>query len=391
MAGTARQDSQRARQIGLLALAASGCASIQNPPGGPPDFNPPIIVSVSPDSGTVVEGFRGQALITFDEVISERSGGGLENLILLSPRPRELKVSWKRTAIGVEPKDGWRSGVPYHLTLLPGIADLRNNRLAEGRTIIFSTGGSIPETSISGTVLDWEEGRVAAQALIEALVLPDSLAYLARTDSAGDFQLTAIPKGTYQVSAFLDGNRNLLRDRREPFDSATVVLDSTLTRTFWTFVHDTVGPRIRTVAQIDSVTIRIQFGQMLDTANPEGDALSVLALPDSLALEVRSVSHQHIYDSLRAAMRAAQDTVERADTIPAVETPAVEPSAAIDTSRNALLLATRPKLGRIWVVELAEPLTPGGRYLITATVSNLAGVSNESRSLLVLAAPQDST
>ena len=173
MARAARNARDQAARLGLLVALAGGCATIQQPPGGPPDFTPPIIVSFSPDSGAVLDGFSDDAVIQFDEVIREPSGGGLERLVRLSPRHEELSVSWKRTRITVKPKGGWKSAVVYHLTLLPGVTDLQNNRSDSTRTIIFSTGGPIPDTRLTGTVINWEEGRAATGALVEAVLLPD--------------------------------------------------------------------------------------------------------------------------------------------------------------------------------------------------------------------------
>jgi hypothetical protein len=98
----------------------------------------------------VLDGFDDDLEFQFDEVIDERSGNGLDKLILLSPVTEEVSVSWKRTRITVKPKRGWLPSVVYHVTLLPGIADLRNNRLDSTRTIIFSTGGPIPDTRLTG-------------------------------------------------------------------------------------------------------------------------------------------------------------------------------------------------------------------------------------------------
>src|SRR6185503_19771448 len=62
-------------------------------------------------------------------------------------------------------------------------------------------------------------------------------------DSTGKFNMVAVPPGQYVFSATLDRNTNRRRDYHEPYDSIVVTLDSTVSNNFWTFVHDTVGPR----------------------------------------------------------------------------------------------------------------------------------------------------
>jgi hypothetical protein len=413
----ARSSRRQAASAGLLVFLLGGCAAMQEPPGGPPDYDAPIILAITPDSGAVVENFNGAVEIRFNEVIDERSGSALENLVLLSPRPEELHVSWKRDRIAVRPKGGWRENVVYHLTLLPGFADLRNNRLDSGRTVVFSTGGEIPDTRISGTIIDWESGRAAPRALIEAVLFPDSLVYVASADSTGDFELALLPPGSYLIVATVDQNNNRLRDPREFFDSAFVQLDSTVSQVLWTFAHDTVGPRISEIADLDSVTIRVDFGQKLRPGEPHDSMVSVYALPDTTLVEVVSVWNQVMYDSVRT-IEAAEDSVRRAavadsirieeaaaDTagaeglgVEAADTTAgragavglaVEDSVAADTSHVTLLLSERPQLSASWYVRLASGMTPGARYLIMVIAENLTGAIAESQGLLILPEPVD--
>ena len=388
-----------------LGAAALGCASAQPPPGGPPDFAPPVIDSTIPDSGTVRPGWHDAAIIQFDEVIDERSGGGLDKLVSVSPVPKALQVDWKRRAIAIKPKDGWRDSVTYLITLQPGVADLRGNRMTQGRTIIFSTGGPIPDTRITGTVVDWEQGRLAPKALVEALRLPDSLRYETTVDSAAGFTLAALPRGRYLVRAGLDANNNHTIDGREAFDSVTVQLDSAASRTFWAFTHDTVGPALTRPTFVDSVTLRLEFNEALPPDSLAAGAVRVLALPDSTPVAVANVWHTTQYDSITAAEHAAQaraadtsraragaDTTHPAPPPRPPVPPAAAPSdtaqarMAADTARVNAILRQRPKISSALVVRLRAPLAPGARYLVETDVANLLGVRRSS--LQAVAVPE---
>jgi hypothetical protein len=420
VAGAARNAGRQAARLGLLAALAA-CAVIEQPPGGPPDFEPPVILSVTPDSGAVVPELDDALKIQFDEVISEASGGGLDELIRLSPRAEEVSVDWKRSAIEVAPKDGWLPGTVYHVVLEPGIADLRNNPTTEGRTVIFSTGPPIPTTVLWGTVLDWQNARAARFALIEAVLLPDSLVYVTTADSVGGYRLVSVPPGTYHVSASLDENTNRRRDTRESFDSVTVAIDSVVSHTFWAFSHDTAGPQLRRVNRTDSVTVQVRFSLMLDTVPPTAEMVSVWALPDTTPVAVAAVWERAVYDSLaaeEAAARALADSLA-ADSAAALDTLALADSAVGDTvavpqaararpppgadpavrpgrgpqvpEHVTEFLARRPPLSDIWFIRLVEPLTPGGRYLIEARARSIGGSLGESRTVLAVSAPRDST
>jgi hypothetical protein len=446
----ARDTRRKVARFGPVALLLAACATIQDPPGGPPDFDAPIIVSITPDSGAVVAGLENALDVRFNEVIDERSGSGLENLVILSPRPEELDVSWKRTRFTVKPKGGWRENVIYHLSLLPGIQDLRSNRLDSGRTIVFSTGGEIPDTRIGGTAIDWDAGRAAERALIEAVLMPDSLVYVVTADSVGDFEIRHLTPGSYLLSATVDQNNNGIRDYREFFDSATVRLDSSVSHVLWAFAHDTVGPRITELSDVDSITIKIDFSQKLVTAEPHDSVVQVYAMPDTTLIETVAVWNQVTYDSvrtveavedsirqaavadsIRAAEAAADSAAAAADTIgvaaedtagaAVADTTAAEGAAAAevaevvdslseellqvvdsadqvmadsvpaDTSQAELLLLERPQLSISWYVRLAVGLVPGARYLVSAVAENLTGAVAESQGLLIIPEPVDTT
>src|SRR5207248_6500792 len=191
-------------------------------------------------------------------------------------------------------------------------ADLRRNVTKTGTTIVFSTGRALPEAALSGTALLWVEQRTLAQAVIRAVPLPDTAAYVTLTDSAGNFRLREIPSGRYRVWAIQDQNNNRRQDRREPFDTVTVTVDSTASALLWAFVHDTVGPRARTVESIDSVTLRVAFSAPLDPRRPLDTAMvRVLTLPDSTPVAVRALYTPAVFDSIQARARAVQDSLKR--------------------------------------------------------------------------------
>lgn len=400
---------KRRRAVAPLALVlAAACANTGEPPGGPPDEKPPVIIGVYPESGAVVPNPRGDAVIQFDGVIDEQSGGGggvgatagLASRILLSPTAGPVEVSWHRSAIHVRPKEGWKPGRVYQLQVLPGIADLRRNTLKERRTVVFSTGPAIPDARLSGAAVAWVEQRALVGGLIRALPLPDTIAYLALVDSSGSFHFDNLPPGRYAVFAIADQNGNRVRDRREAYDSALVTLDSSAVVVLWTFLHDTAGPRMRQVDPVDSLTARITFTQPLDpTQQPESLGVRVMALPDSTPVRVRGLLTQVDYDSLVARERAARDTAKPAarDTTPRREVDTVAPpprvpgggAPAQDTAGLRALLRQRPVPQDKLMLLLEAPLAPGGRYYLEVLrVRNLNGAVGGGHGVLVVPKPK---
>jgi hypothetical protein len=424
VARAARRAFEQALRPGLLLTAAAGaalaCANTGPPPGGPPDDTPPTILAVYPESGAVLPTVKGDAVIQFDEVIDELSGGGggfgggggsggLASLVLLSPTDGPVKVSWHRSSIHAKPKEGWKAGRVYHLQLLPGITDLSRNVMKTGQTIVFSTGPEIPHARLTGIAVQWVEQRILVGGLIRAARLPDSAAYLTITDSTGAFELDNIPPGRYAVYAVVDQNKNRLRDRREAYDSQLVTLDSSASLVLWTFTHDTIGPRLRQAEPLDSLAATLTFSEALDPSWPlDSMHVRALALPDSTPVAVQPLVTAAIYDSLtkraRAvaeSIRAASDTTHpppdttHADTMHADTTRRGEPrppGPAQDTTAAArvkAILARRPVPQDKLVLRFDSLLTPGAKYFIAVTgARNLTGAMAEGQAVLVVPKPK---
>ena len=426
MARAARRARRKTQITRLLVVAlslaglASACASVGVPPGGPADEQPPAIVSVRPESGVVVPGWKDDISIQFDEVVEEMAtgggaGGGLERQVLLSPVLGTVKVGWHRNRVSVKPREGWKRRV-YRLEIFPGFLDLRRNRLDSGQTVLFSTGPAIGKARIGGIVLQWIEQRFLPRALIEAVPLPDSVGYLTLADSGGQFNLENLAPGRYIVYATVDDNGDRRRGFRDAYDSVIVRLDSSSNVALYTFPHDTIPPRVRSATYVDSITARVEFTQALDpTVKLDTTQVRVLALPDSTPVAVARVFTARQFDSLSTAERARadslrelQDTAGRADTTgarpgrpqrpqihptvppaaPAQPPPpppsgrgAQQPTAPkgggppVDTALVRRLLAMRPVPSDKYVVRMVRPFTPETRYVVRVIdATNLVGV-----------------
>jgi len=409
-------------RLRLIALAGAGlaaCARTGDPPGGPPDVKAPVVIGVYPESGAVVSDLHDDAVIQYDEVIDEMGGGGtaggatgsatgLATKVLLSPTRGAYTVSWHRSSIHVKPAEGWKTGRVYHLEILPGIADLRRNATKERHTIVFSTGPPVPQSALEGTVVQWVEQHILGNGLVRAQLLPDTIAYLAVTDSVGHFRLDAIPPGRYLVYAIVDQNNNRRRDRREAYDSAVVTLDTTASLELWTFMHDSLGPRVQQVEAIDSITARLTFSAPLDPAQPlDSLGVRVLALPDSTPVQIARLYSSGEYDSLAAreravadSIRAANDTTKKAEPQPrdttkkaAIDTTALAPppaaKPAADTSAIHALLLQRPVPQDKLVMRFAAPLKPDSKYWVEVRgARNLNGARADAHSVLTVPKPK---
>ena len=376
------------RRIRLLLPVLSvlpACARIEPPPGGPPDPAPPRLIATRPDSFARLPEFDGSAEFVFDEVVSEGGSpnrgegtGGLEKLVILSPSSRVPEVRWRRNRITVRPSEGWRPNRVYRVELLPGVTDLRSNRSEEGRTITFSTGAPRPDMTLDGQVLDWSTGRPAAEALIIASLLPDSLHYRGVADSSGRFSLGPLPQGDYSVSGVLDQDDDHTLDPREAFATASVARGKTAVGELWTFAHDTTPPRIQTVVVDDSVKATVTFSQKLDPRQRLGTRdVSLRLLPDSTPVPVSSILPQPLDDSLHGRRPTPGDSAAPADSAAPRDTTRVGRRTPAPRGRApaAVVKASRPPLNDKLVVRVPRPWKPGSRLALEVRgVRNVTGV-----------------
>ncbi|MFN2564783.1 MAG: Ig-like domain-containing protein [Gemmatimonadaceae bacterium] len=390
--------------------AAVACASMQAPPGGPEDAKPPELVAVAPESGAV--NFRGRAVeFRFDEVIDDRRTGAqaLGALVLISPREGQPRVSWRRKALAVRPRAGWRPNTSYAVTLLPGVADLRGNATTEARTLVLSTGRAIAQLALRGRVFDWMAERPAPRAWVEAISRPDSVVYVTVADSGGGFILGPVPPGTYTVRAFIDQNNNRALDRAEAWDSVTAqpprpgVVTALELRAAQ---RDTVPPRISGLSPTDSVTLAVEFDRPLDPAQTITPTLFAVARADSTPVAVRQAMWRRVFEREEEIRRARQDSA-RIDTARVRARPdtargrARPDTARADTARAA---PARPRVLRAGlegepkpavpappihvILRLAAPLAPGASYRVTSTgVRNLLGRAGTTTRVIQIPRP----
>jgi hypothetical protein len=400
--------NRRTLLLGILSLAA--CARALPPPGGPTDRAPPRLLSTHPDSLEILTDFKGDVEFRFDEVVSEGGAanfglgtGDLERLIILSPSTRVPKVSWKRSRITVRPREGWRPNTVYRVELLPGLADLSNNRSQNGRIITFTTGAPLPTATLRGRVVDWQTQRPPQRAMVDAVHLPDSASYRTQTDSAGRFELGPLPPGEYLVYGVLDQNNDFRRGAREPFDSVRIAPGRDSVGEIWAFRHDTTAARITTAVHYDSLSILLTFSQSLDPYQRlPADSAAVRLLPDSVPIRVVALLTKEAYDTAyptkpkadttgadSARVRARADSV-RADSIArareaaAIRIPGAERRRTpVQDTTGTGPLKTKPPLFDKLYIRVAEPLKPGSNYAILVRgVRNLSGLRGSPRAVV---------
>ena len=302
----------------LGAVLAVGCANRggSGPPGGPIDTTRPRVIQVTPESGSVSQR-PGAVSFEFSRVMSDNpSGGQLDRYFLVSPIDGVPRINWHRTRIDVRPRHGWRSNTAYTVTMLPGLADVRGSQMKESVATVFSTGGTIPQFGILGTIFDWAAERPAGGALVEAISRPDSTVYITAADSLGQYVVGPFPQGRYTILGWLDRNNNRALDPGEMWDSATVVVGQRRPVVeLLAISRDTFPPRMTAITREDSATLRVTFDRALDPKMPLTTALFRLQKSDSSNVALASaLGAKAAADSAARRDSTRRDSVARRDT-----------------------------------------------------------------------------
>jgi Big-like domain-containing protein len=183
------------------------------PTGGPPDIEPPRLVSSSPDSGAAKVPREGPLSLTFSEGMEPRTTG---EAVAISPPVEFRRLRWSGRTVTVELAKPLDSSHAYTLFVGRGAHDRHGNTMEVGATVVFTTGDSMPPGSI--------EGRLDAKGFAAAGVYlwcydtarhtaPDSTGRdfdaVGLVDADGRFRIPAlaVPR-SYRIWAFADQNQN---------------------------------------------------------------------------------------------------------------------------------------------------------------------------------------
>lgn len=231
----------------LLISAVLGCASIQQPRGGPRDLTPPKLLKATPENMT--RNFTAKEIrLDFDEFFK------LSNQyqeITLSPameKQPEYRIS-KRSLI-IDFKDTLQKNTTYVVNFGKAIQDVNESNVLANFTYVFSTGPHIDSLSMSGFVLNSTTQEKEKDATVMIFpVKQDSLLFgkkkptiFATTDSAGNFSLNNLHDGEYKIYALKEPSPNKIFDNDKEliaFSNLTVNLNK-----------DTTGIRLSLFQQI---------------------------------------------------------------------------------------------------------------------------------------------
>ncbi|PIE83776.1 MAG: hypothetical protein CSA07_05130 [Bacteroidia bacterium] len=195
-------------------LLGMGCARIVAPGGGPRDSVPPRIVGYDPLPGSTMT--RPERLrLAFDEYVKLKSPN--RNIYMSPPLKYPIVAVVKGRTVEVKIRDTLADSTTYNLRFGRSVVDLTEGLPMEDFSLTFSTGPSIDSARLFGRVrnalthspvLNMNVGIYRQD--VDSLPRTRPPDFVARTDSAGVFDIMRIPSGRYKVFGIKNASNKLI-------------------------------------------------------------------------------------------------------------------------------------------------------------------------------------
>lgn len=188
-----------------IIIALAGCAAQGPPGGGPVDVTGPQLVSVIPENGSIRIDLKPKIEMTFSETINPRTA---EGTLIVSPRLKTTpvtKTTRKKVSIGLlEPL---QANTTYIFSYARNLQDYQKNPTSDDIKLAFSTGDSLDEGKIIGTVYQIPDKKAAMIWVFRKQdAFPDSLPaqkpdYAAAVTGTGSYEVSNLPVGDFRLIA----------------------------------------------------------------------------------------------------------------------------------------------------------------------------------------------
>lgn len=192
------------------------CANMASPSGGDYDFDPPVVVKVTP-SPNQINVKSGKIEVIFDELV--QLDKPLEKVIITPPQKNFPVIRAQSNKVIVELKDTLQSNTTYTIDFTDAIKDNNEGNILENFAISFSTGQSVDSLQMSGKVLDAMNLEPVSgiyvgihSDLSDSAFTQKPFVRISRTNDQGVFTIKGIAAGRYKIYALNDLNRDYKYD-----------------------------------------------------------------------------------------------------------------------------------------------------------------------------------
>ncbi len=182
----------------LIGCAAQGPAS-----GGPPDSTGPKLISITPNNGSVNIELDQKITLVFNEMLDPVS---IPSSLNSSLKEEAYFVKVRGRRLYISPNEKWPADKVIRFTLSRKIRDYQKNMMAAPIEVILSTGTSLPEGEIFGSLKNYTTGELVETGLfIWPLTDSSKVHQKIEVNELGVFHFQNIPFGRYIIAALEGG------------------------------------------------------------------------------------------------------------------------------------------------------------------------------------------
>jgi hypothetical protein len=223
----------------FLIISLFSCAKQSTPMGGPKDEDPPKLISITPEMGSIntkpsiIE-------LEFDEYVKVENPN---KQIIITPRIKkeEMEVTTNRNRVIIKLNQDIEDSTTYVFNFQKTIKDITEGNPPENLKLVFSTGPDIDSLTFSGNVsyMFIQRETKLKDVLVGLYELTDTTNvltappyYIAPTDSVGNFIIENIKSGDYLAYAWHDANNSLKAEEKQEnyaFLSDTIRIEKDIT------------------------------------------------------------------------------------------------------------------------------------------------------------------
>ena len=265
--------------IALFVFMGFSCAKQGLPPGGPEDEEPPELISTTPAGMSTGVSVSEPITFEFSESMDDAS---VEDNFFMVPIPSlwpDFSWSGKNRVLIVTLNEPLKDNTTYVISIGAKARDLQRNQMDDTITLTFSTGETIENGKITGTVIPYsyfgENPENTSGVDVIAYRLNDSQPppdprhdvpdYFTQTGSDGSFEIIGLSQAVYRLFSIGDRDGDGFYSEGSdmigiaPRDIVLAADDSVSAPAITISEIDTTGVQLRSVRTPDSRRVEVFF------------------------------------------------------------------------------------------------------------------------------------